>query len=176
MERARRYVRTFTIFGLIVGLLIILPAMLKYGFWPGVKASIMITVIGTFIAAIMIIPIDYIMTRKLPSEALHLAQHRELQIKGALNQIFNQCQDILEKIEFIKKVTPSKDKMNISALTKRSLISNGENITLQFHILSQDMTTIDINSRPVVRFTQLDFGKNFRNVESISKMIESKLK
>src|SRR5208337_4997718 len=171
MERAKRYIKTFTTIGLIFALLIVLPVILKYGIWPGVKASIIITIISILISAVVIIPIDYIMTRNLPPEALRLVQHRELQINGAFNQIFNQCQDILERSEFIKMLIPSKDKMNISVNTKRSLISNGENITLQFHILSQDMIKIDISSRPAVRLTKLDFGKNFRNVERVSKMI-----
>ena len=122
--------------------------------------------------ALILIPLDYLMTKKIPVGALNVHQEREIQVKGALDETFHKCAEMLKSCETIKSVSFSKDALLISGRTEASLVSFGEKITLHFQKLTNGIIKIQISSNPVVRFTLLDYGKNFRNVELIRKKIE----
>ena len=86
------------------------------------------------IFTIIYISIDYLSTRKLPQEAINLYQEREIQIKGDYENVFEQCLHIMEKWKSIKSIKQIKEQMMISALTKMTVYSNAEEITMQFDI------------------------------------------
>lgn len=125
------------------------------------------------IFTIIYISIDYLSTRKLPQEAINLHQEREIQIKGDYENVFEQCLHIMEKWKSIKSIKQIKEQMMISALTKMTIYSNAEEITMQFDISNKQLIKIHIKSQPVGRHALMDFGKNYRNVEWIKEKIES---
>mgnify|MGYP007088122720 CR=1 FL=1 len=171
MDRAKKYLRGFIVIGALFGLLSSLPLIIKYGLWQGLMGTLIGTVLWTAIMAIIFIPIDYILTRKLPAEALGVQQERSVQVKEGVTQVFEKSIAILKEFKSIKQIDFAKESQNITARTKASIASFGENITLQFKPLNADTTEIHISSCPLVRHTVLDFGKNFRNVEYVTKAI-----
>ncbi len=171
MRRIKKYIAVFLKVGTFSAILFGLLMSLKIGLWSGVIAGIMFGVSICAIIAIIFLPIDYFLTKKLPHEALNVRQDREIQVKGNFDYVFQKCIDILKSFKIIKIVTPIKEKNSISARTKLSLFSFGEDIKLQFEILDQDISKIHIGSRPTYKYTLLDYGKNYKNVELINKAI-----
>ncbi len=172
MSRIKKYIRGFILIGAVFGLLSSLPLILKYGLWTGIIGTLIGTVLWTAIMAVIFIPIDFLLTRKLPPEALSVQQEKTVRIKGEFTHVFEKSIEILKGFKPIKEIEPLIEKQTISARTKASIASFGEDITLQFKPLNQETTEIYISSCPVVRYTLLDFGKNFKNVELISKELQ----
>lgn len=171
MKRVKKYIRVFTILCVLSAILFGLLMSLKVGLLSGMIIGIVGGILWTIIMAIIFIPIDYLLTRDLSTEALNVRQDREIQVKGDFDYVFQKCVDILKGFKTIKIVTPLKEKNAISARTKMSLASFGEDIKLQFDVLAQDVKKIHLSSSPTYRFTLLDYGKNFKNVDMICKMI-----
>ena len=172
MGRTKKYIRGFTLVGAFFGLLILLPLILKFGFWTGAVGTLVGTLLCTTIMAVIFIPIDFFLTRKLPPEALNVRQERKIQAKGNYDKVFEKSIEILRGIKSIKTIDPLKTSQSISARTKASIVSFGEGIDLEFKPLNQETTEIRISSCPVVWYTLLDFGKNFKNVVFISKELQ----
>lgn len=175
MERVKRYIKIFSKIGIGTSLLFCLLMSLKIGLSQGILAGIIYGIGITILAAAVLIPIDFLLTKNLPSEAYNVRQNREFQVNGDFDTVFQNCVALLDGIDFIKNVTPIKDKKIISALTKTTLISFGEAITLQFIIESKNITKIYLSSSPTFKFTLLDYGKNYKNVDYINKAIVNKL-
>jgi len=174
MERTKKYVKTFVTIGILAGVLFGLVMSRKMGFLNGLLAGIQFGSICAVLMASVLIPLDYFMTRKLPAKALDVNQVREIQVDGALDETFQKCVDLLKRCKTIKSVSPSKkEDFLISARTRASIVSFGEEITLHFQELTKGIIKIQISSKPAVPFTLLDYGKNFRNVELIREKIES---
>jgi hypothetical protein len=125
--------------------------------------------------AIFLIPFDYNLTKKLPPEALNVQQERYIEVKVNIEEVFLKVQDILKGFKSLKKMTILKEMLTVSARTKTTYLSFGEKITLKFEMLSDDFVGIHIESCPALRFTLLDYGKNFTNIEYLSKEIREKI-
>jgi len=176
MERVKKYIGVFIKLGVLVAILVWLPMSLKLGLLAGAIAAIKSAVIWTIIMALFFVPADYFSTRRLPPEALKLQHERELRVSGSREQVFEKCHAVLESLPFIKAVTSTNGGAQLSAKTKMSLASFGEAIELTFKIQDKNAVAILVNSRPAVRYTLLDFGKNFRNVEQIAAALNKHFK
>jgi len=176
MARVKKYISIFFKIGIITGLLFGLLMSLKIGLGPGIEAGIMFGIRFSIMMAIIFIPIDYFLTRKLPNEALDIHQNREFHIKGDFNKIFDDCVDTINKFDFIQSIITSKNINSISARTKKSNSSFGEEVTLKFIPLKNGIVQINITSNPIFKYTLLDFGKNFRNIDNVTKVILNKFK
>jgi len=173
MERARKYIKTFAVVGGLAGLLYGLAMALKIGLWNGILAGVIFGAIGGSLMALVLIPLDLFFTRKFPPEALNVQQHRELKVQGECKQVFEKCHAVLESLPFIKAVSSTNGSTQLSANTKMSFASFGEDIKLTIKELDKVAVEIHISSRPAFRYTLLDYGKNFRNVEQISAAINN---
>lgn len=176
MTRTKKYLDCFKKMAFFSGIMFGLFMGLKFGFWPGIKSGIIFGISFSTVAILVLIPIDYLLTRNLPAEALKVNQNREIHVQGDFEKVFEKCLQTLKELEYIKTIQPLKDKMTISAHTKLSNVSWGENIKLMFGLNNNNIITIYINSSPIIKFTVLDYGKNFKNVENIAKEIKSALK
>ncbi len=171
MKRVKKYMEVFIIMGSLFGILLLLPFILKFGLWKGFIGTLIGTILWTAIMGATFIPIDFLLTRKLPSDASSVRQERVLQVQGEFIRIFEKSFEILRGMKFIKKIEPAEGSQSISARTKASIASFGEDLTLEFKPMDGENTEVYISSCPIVRYTLLDFGKNYRNVERISKAI-----
>ncbi len=172
MARIRKYINVFLILSVTIMALIWLGLIINYG----TLISPVIVIKNSFnlvIFIIIYILIDYLKTRKLPQEAIHVHQERDIQIKGNFENIFEQCLSIIKKLKAVKSVNQIKEKMMISARTKMTMFSSVDDIILRFDISNEQFIRIHIESRPYMRFALLDFGRNYRNVEWLKEKIES---
>lgn len=172
MTRAKKYLRVIIIMAFFPGILFGLLMSLKIGVWSGITAGIIFGVCSSILMSSIFLPIDYFLTRNLTAKALDIYQSRELQVKGDFEHVFDNCMNVLKNTDFIKRVTPLKEKMAIWGLTRISNTSFGENIKLEFIIGEHNVIKIKISSNPIMKYTLLDFGKNFRNVNEISNHIQ----
>jgi len=61
----------------------------------------------------------------------------------------------------------------ITARTRRSFVSFGEQIAIKVTGVGKDSAWIRLSSAPAMKFTVLDYGKNYRNIEAIRRMLRS---
>ena len=173
MKRTEKYVKGFITAGILFGLIAALPLTLKFGLKLGITITILASAIWTVLMAIIFIPVDYLLTKNLPPEALNVRQERYLLIRGNFDQVFEKCLSVLKKVRNLRKLELLKDKRMILARTKPSIASFGERITLKFDETDGNLVKVIINSYPLTRYNLLDFGRNFKNVEKIAERITS---
>lgn len=172
--RTKRYINAFSIVGGASGTVFGLAMALRYGVWNGLVAGFIAALSMGILGALILTPFDLYFTRGIPVEFLSVHQRRGLQVNGEPNDVFDQCVATLNELSFVRSFIPSKSEWCISAKTKASWASFGESLTLRFEAASPDVVKIQITSEPVFRFTLLDYGKNFRNAEAISRAIRTR--
>lgn len=171
-RRSKKYLKGFTIVGVFFFLIVLLPVIPRLGLWRGILLDLIVTILWTIMMAIIFIPLDYLSTRKMPPEALRTHQTRKFKITGDLDRVFNNSLMVLKNFKYIKQINPIKKEQKILARTKKSIYSYGEEITLRFEIINNETAiNVFINSQPAFP-ALLDFGKNFKNVEYLSKQIK----
>jgi len=141
------------------------------GFWSGLQFGIIFAIGLTVFLALVILPVDFFSTKGLSGSELNVKQDVELKLAGNVEDVFQRSVQVLSDLGIIRRIQPSRDKMTIAARTKISLFSFGEEIRVRFIALERGEVKIQISSEPVLRHTKIDYGKNFRNVKSISKAI-----
>lgn len=175
VTRAKKYIRVSIITAFFPGILFGIAMSLKIGFWSGITAGILFGVYFSILMSAISLPIDYFLTRNLPAKALEVYQNCKLQVKGDFEKVFEKCFHALKKLTYIRRIQSLKDEMTISARTKISNASWGEDIKLFFRLSNNNIINIYIYSSPVMKFTLLDYGKNFNNVEDIVNEITNAL-
>ena len=173
MEKARvkRYMKIFAKLFVMLALFGWFIESSSLGVVNGTISAILISLASVSISAIILIPFDYSRTKQLPIEALNVRQKHYIQVKGNVEDIFIKVQDILKNLKNIKKINASREKLIISARTKLTFETCGEKIILKFDTSLKDFVGVYIESCPVVRFTLMDYGYNFKNVEYLAKEI-----
>ena len=71
---------------------------LKVGLLSGMIIGIVGGILWTIIMAIIFIPIDYLLTRDLSTEALNVRQDREIQVKGDFDYVFQTYKNVFSII------------------------------------------------------------------------------
>lgn len=171
----KTYIRVFSKLGFFIGALSGLLMSFRIGLLNGVLFGIMCGISSSVAVAIIYLSKNYFSSNKLPPDALNVYQSSNVDVKGEAEQVFRTCMEILRGCKFIGKIkTQQHDEKEllISARTKWSWESFGENIELQFQPLQSEVTRIHITSRPLMKTTVFDFGRNFKNLQKIRKAIE----
>lgn len=165
-NRTKKYIKAFMQFSLFTGVMFALAMSIKIGFLHGILAGILFALALSTLMALIFIPVDYIKTRKLPAEAMKVSQERDIRCKGDLGSVYNYCVEIIKHFNGTKNIQ-YQDNDNIIASTKTTNASFGEKITLQLTQINRETINIHIMSQPLVKYTILDYGKNYKNVEYI---------
>jgi hypothetical protein len=171
MTRTKKYINLLTKLAIISGLPFGLLMGLKVGFQESILSGIVFGVCFSLMMGIIFIPIDYLLTKKLPPESISVHQSRDIRVKGFFEPVFESCINILKINKSIKMVTSLKDKNKIIARTGVSFTSFGENIILIFNNCENGIINIRISSSPIIKYGQIDFGNNFKNIQEISNAI-----
>ena len=167
---------TTILFGaLIFTFMVVFGGSVKMGISFGVKfgliSSISLTAIGFYN--------DYIFRRwvfaKLKLRSFDLSQRREIDLKGDLKTVFSKTLSVLKMIPAIKEISPDQVARKISAKTGSSILTFGELIEVElFHETGN--TKAVIYSKPRLKTTVADCGKNIENVEIISALLKDERK
>jgi hypothetical protein len=170
--RAKKYL-FFAVSVFILSLILTTPLWaIKFGFLRGFYVGIWFAVVFTVIFGIIIICIDYVATRDISDRDLALRQSDEINIFGQPELIFQKSVETLSSLKIIRSIRPYPEKMTIEASTKVSIFSFGEKVTLRTIPAKDGRTIIHIDSEPLIKSTRIDYGKNFRNIKSITKALQ----
>ena len=175
MKRLQRYIKVFGKASLLAGALFGLVMGVRVGLWNGLLVGLLFALGWGLLMAVVLVPLDLILTRKIPIDALDVNQSRELDVPKPQDFVFRSVEQIVTQMRSLRAVTPFSDKGLICARTKPSWASFGEDIVIEVRVLDAGRTRVVISSRPAARHTSLDYGKNFRNVEFIEKSIKASL-
>ena len=173
MNRVQRYIKVFGKASLLAGALFGLAMGVRVGLWNGLLAGVLFALVWGLLMAIVLIPADLILTRRIPADALDVNQSREFEVQKPQDFVFRSLEQIFSQMRSLKVVTPFPDKGLIRGRTKASWASFGEDIAVEVKALDENRTRVIISSRPATRRTSLDYGTNFRNVEFIEKSIRA---
>lgn len=149
---------------------------IRTDFWSGLQFGSVFAIALTVFLALVVLPVDFYYTKDLSNSELNVKQQGELKLAGNVEDVFQKAVEVLSGLGMISGIQPSRDKMTIAARTKISLFSFGEEVRLRFITLGKGGVKIQISSEPVLGYTKIDYGKNLRNVKSISKTLTENFK
>jgi hypothetical protein len=109
-----------------------------------------------------------------PEEAQTVHHVREIELQLPYNDAFNMCRESLASIQYcaIKKKDLSQGK--IVAEKVPSWRSMGEVITFDIKQVNARRTHIIVSSKPLLRTTIIDWGKNLENVQKITQYLRER--
>ena len=104
--------------------------------------------------------------------AMGVRQVRNLQLWLPCNRAFTLCMRSLNSIKKCKIQREDRYLGKIVAKTGMTWKTFGDVISFEVFSIDDDRTHIKISSRPSVRTTLVDYGKNLENVETIVRIIK----
>ena len=168
----RVYFKIFLSLSIPFGLLLGVLNALFYGFWSGLSAGIVSGLLYGFMMTLFAgIYHKKSIKRKgfdLSEDMLRVHQNRNLSLSLPYETAFNDCIRALESLERSNVKTADSSTGKIEATVGWSWKSWGEKIAIDISKSKENQTEIAISSRPALRTTIVDYGKNFENVENIS--------
>ena len=105
-------------------------------------------------------------------EVMDVYQVRSIEMKLPYDKVFDLCLESVKSMK-CKIVEENRSQGRIVARTGISWKSWGEIITFDVRGMN-DVTKVKVSSRPVVRTTLVDYGKNLENVEKIISFLKER--
>ena len=122
--------------------------------------------------AITIGLLQLLLTRKLTAEQRHPEQSCEFGIAGSESAAMELLVKSLSDLRFVRDIAVNVKDGTISARTRRSFVSFGEDIGITVTGGGKDQVWIKLSSAPAMKFTVLEYGKNYRNIEAIRRTLK----
>lgn len=158
----RLYLKLFLAFGV--------PFSLLMGLFYPYPALVML--IGIAYGAVMSAVFGTVQHRAMRGKKLAqsagVKQTREIEVDLPYQAAFKACLDALGEIQHAKLRDINKLSGSIKARTSINLMTYGEVITFQLQHLDADTTLIRIESRPRLKTTLIDYGRNLAHVNRLS--------
>jgi hypothetical protein len=165
-NRTKKNIKSIIKVGILAGVLFCFVMSLRYGLLNGIIVGFLFFLGWTLLMCVFLIPIDYFSAKKLPKEASSVFQEKNIIVKLNIDHAYELC---IKSVRSLGRVKLSKNTgiNKIVASTRPGLFSFGEQITLVLKELSENRTSIHVTSQPIVKYTKMDYGKNFKNVAKI---------
>lgn len=158
----RLYIKLFLAFGVPFGLLMGL-------FYP---YPALVLLVGILYGAVMSGVFGTLQHRsvkgKKQTHTDGVKQAREFEIDLPYQQAFSACLDAVNEIQRAKIQMANSHTGVIRARTGINLMTYGEIITFHLQPLDADTTLIRIDSRPRLKTTLIDYGRNLEHVNRLS--------
>ena len=100
-------------------------------------------------------------------EATSVHHVRSVELRLPYDKAFNLCIESLSLLKKYRIIEEDRSQGKIVAKTGMTWKSWGEVITFEVGEIGNDRTQIEVSSRPAVRTTLVDYGKNLENVKTI---------
>lgn len=116
--------------------------------------------------------LDFALSKKNGNEITNsVVQMSEIQLSLSFDDTFELCKKSVSKIN--GEIT-IEDKRNgrIQAKTRVNILTWGDIVKFELIEIDQGITRVKIESRPKVRMTVIDYGKNLENVQSIVRYLK----
>ena len=118
-----------------------------------------------------------IRTRKLSksknSEDYSVNQKREIVVLTNLETAFDLCRQAVSEMDAKIKSENSAERI-IKAKTRMNFHSFGTNIIFNLKPINENLTEIEITTRPRVRTTIVDYGESYKTIEKIVETLKDK--
>lgn len=99
-------------------------------------------------------------------------QKREFLVDGEYEQICRRSEEILLTLS-VEAVSFDEANGLLSGRVRPTFRSFGEQVSVQLEPISEQQTKVVVESKPRVRMTAIDYGKNFENVEEFCSLLKS---
>ena len=171
-----RLLKFFFLSTIIWGTLVGLALGLRFGIMgKAILYGIEIGFIFSFIITISSILYDYFFRRmvfsKFGVKSFDVIQIRDLIFKGNMNDIFQKSITVLKSIKTIIEIFPDYNIKKVTARTKTSVRTFGEKIEVSLFEKIGEIH-VRICSRPRLKTSIIDCGKNIENVELICSLLK----
>ena len=100
-------------------------------------------------------------------------QNRKIVLLLKLNAAFDLCKDSLAERK-VKSITETKENDFIKATTKMNFNSFGTQIEFNLNQIAENLTEVEIQTRPSVKSTMVDYGESLRIIEEITHYLKEK--
>jgi len=107
-------------------------------------------------------------------ETLGLYHIRKIELNAPLEQSFDLCVQSINTIKLCKITSEDRDKKVITAKARWHFIM-WDTITFTLRKKDENVTEVEIESRPTVTMTIVDYGKSLDNVEKIASFLKKQL-
>lgn len=165
--------KSLIVSSIVVGGAIGVMVALRHGLRNGLTAAAFTALGWGGLMAITMGFLQLILTRKLTSEQSHPEQSCEFEVSGSVSAVMELLVKSLSELRFVHNISVNETDGVISARTRGSFVSFGEQISIKVTGVGKDQVSIKLSSAPAIRFTVLDYGKNHRNIEAIRRMMRS---
>lgn len=162
-----RFVVTLILSSFVTGVSIGIVTAIQRGLAQGAKVAAVAFLLVGVSMGIILIPFQLFWTRKLTSPERQPRQFRDFTVAGTLSPILDLLYKALSELGFIRSIEMNLESNSITARTRMSWASYGEVITIEARTLEEGKVLVRISSRPAVKFTVADYGKNARNLQAI---------
>lgn len=172
-----KYIRIFFLSALFFGVWMGIVYSFQFGntYIALTSAAVAGIVFGLIMAAFSYFSDQRLQKKGIDTSNTSPRQSRKISVYGTTSEIMSVCERAI--LSTNRAAIKQKDLIagNITAKTKMSWKSFGENIKISTQNLADNKTLIEIKSSPFIPTTMIDYGKGLENVETIVSYIKSEL-
>ena len=110
-------------------------------------------------------------TGKLSASACDVFQERAIVLQAPYDLAFDLSKESLDELRWHTIKTENRATGEIKAQTPFSTTTWGEHISFKIKRVTEQLTQVEVSSKPIWRIMIIDFCNNLRNVEEISKYL-----
>jgi hypothetical protein len=170
------YLKLFLAAGIPFGIFMGIFYSLQYGFPSGLVAGLFVGILfGVFMSLILGFLHSW-SVKRMPSgkseEAMGVHHVRNVELRLPYDKVFNLCVESLRLITKCKIQKEDHSQGKIVAKAGMTWKTWGDIISFEVRKIDNDRTQVMVSSRPAVRTTLVDYGKNLENVERISAFLK----
>lgn len=171
-----RYLKLFLAMGIPFGILMGIFDSLRYGFFSGLISGLFE---GIFFGVFMSLTLGSLHSqsvKRMPyensEESMGVHHVRNVELRLPYDDVFNICIESLSSIKKFKIQKEDRSQGKIVARTSVSWKTWGDVISFDVCRIDNNRTQVIVSSKPVVRITLVDYGKNLENVERIVEFLK----
>jgi len=171
-----RYLKLFLATGIPFGIFMGVFYSLRYGFPEGLIAGLFA---GLFLGGFMSLILGFLHSRsvkRMPfgksKEAMDVHHVRNIELRVSYDKAFDLCIESLNLIKRCKIRKEDRSQGKVDARAGMTWKTLGDVISFDVRKIDNDRTQIEVSSRPAVRTTLVDYGKNLENVEKIIRFLK----
>lgn len=168
-----RFFKSIVLSSFFVGASVGTIVALQRSIGEGAIAGIVAMLGWGLLMIITIVPLSVFATRKLTDEQSQPEQTLEFKLAMSLPAVRGLLRKALSDLSFIHSIAESEKEGAIWAKTRMSIFSFGEKITIKAGSVGPESTLVKLSSAPLIKFTAIDYGKNYKNVEAVCSMLKS---
>ena len=110
-------------------------------------------------------------SKEIGFNALRVHQKKVIEIKKGYDEAYLHCLNSLRILD-VEIEEENKAAGKITAKTSLTPDSFGEFINIMLTKINSEQTKINISSKPVVKVTLIDYGKNLQNIKKMTELLE----